>query len=87
MVKEIILSATINGIAKWAVLLLLLASCTTTRYEHVQYPCPPKPVLAKIASTELASLTDETYAKLVRREMALRAYARLLEVHCAKREL
>lgn len=82
MANEIILKKA----GSWLAVLLviaLLTGCTTTRYEYVRYPCPPRPVLPTISAAELEILSDEAYAALVRRDVALMGYARLLEVHCA----
>lgn len=74
MVKEIILSIAIGSVTGCA-----------THYEHVQYPCPPHPALPIVSATELQTLSDEVYAKLVHREEVLKSYMRLLEVNCARR--
>lgn len=83
MAREIILRA----VGSWLIVLFaiaLLTGCTTTRYEYAQYPCPPRPVLPTISASELESLSDEAYAALVRRDAALKSYARLLEVNCER---
>lgn len=61
----------------------LLAACASTvEYKYIDNPLsmPPKPTLPNIEANEMSCLSDETYKKLVKRDL-------LLQQHIAKLRL
>lgn len=62
---------------------LALAGCAS-RVEFVPSPtvCPPVPPLPSISAQELQPLTDDTYRKLVERELRLKEHIGQLRTLC-----
>ena len=79
--RGIILSKTSK--AAFAALFLALAGCAA-RVEFVPSPavCPPVPPLPSISAQELQPLTDDTYRKLVERELRLKEHIGQLRTLC-----
>ena len=79
-----------KGVFIAALLFLLLAAVASQlggcaaepQYVVHRLPCPPKPTLPVIMETELESLSDAAYRRLVERELRLKAYIDQLEVGC-----
>ena len=69
--------------AALAALFLALAGCAA-RVEYVPMPvsCPPVPPLPSISAQELQPLTDDTYRKLVERELRLKEHIGQLRSLC-----
>lgn len=63
-------------------LLLSLSGCASDRYVVMVPPCPVRPSLPLVMETELTSLTDDAYSRLVERELILLDYIGELKTLC-----
>lgn len=64
---------------------LALTACASPRYTVDTPECPPLPKLPVVMETELSSLSDESYARLVDRELTLMEYIGVLKSFCTER--
>lgn len=65
---------------------LALTACTAPRYAVETPECPPMPKLPVIMETELNSLSDNAYTRLVDRELTLLEYIGELKSFCTARQ-
>lgn len=69
--------------AALAALFLALAGCAArVEYVPMSVSCPPVPPLPSISAQELQPLTDDTYRKLVERELRLKEHIGQLRSLC-----
>ena len=69
--------------AALAALFLALAGCAArVEYVPMSVSCPPVPPLPSISAQELQPLTDDTYRKLVERELRLKEHIGQLRTLC-----
>ena len=70
-------------ISKAALAAFLLSGCVARiDYVPLPAPCPVMPPLPSISAQELQPLTDDTYRKLVERELRLKEYIGQLRALC-----
>lgn len=62
--------------------LLILTGCVSKEFIAYEPTCPSRPVLPLVMETELHSLDQDTYQRLVERELRLKEHIDLLRSFC-----